>query len=61
METEIKRISTKDIITYLTEKFPECFSIKGPVKPLKVGIFQDLAEILSDDETVRKTRLRQAL
>jgi len=61
METEIKRISTKDIITYLTEKFPECFSIKGPVKPLKVGIFQDLAERLSDDDTVSKTRLRQAL
>ena len=61
METEIKRISTKDIITYLTEKFPECFSVKGPIKPLKVGIFQDLAEKLNDDETVSKTRLRQAL
>jgi len=61
METEIKRISTKDIITYLTEKFPECFSVKGPVKPLKVGIFQDLAEQLTEDETVSKTRLRQAL
>ncbi|MDX2370549.1 MAG: RNA chaperone ProQ [Colwellia sp.] len=61
METEIKRISTKDIITYLTEKFPACFSIKGPVKPLKVGIFQDLSEKLIDDETVSKTRLRQAL
>jgi len=61
METEIKRISTKDIISYLAEKFPECFSVKGPVKPLKVGIFQDLAEKLNDDETVSKTRLRQAL
>ena len=61
METEIKRISTKDIISYLTEKFPECFSVKGQVKPLKVGIFQDLSEKLSDDETVSKTRLRQAL
>jgi len=60
-ETEVKRTSTKDIIAYLTEKFPECFSIKGPVKPLKIGIFQDLAEKLSDDETVSKTRLRQAL
>ncbi len=60
-ETEIKRTSTKEIITYLTEKFPACFSIKGPVKPLKVGIFQDLAEKLGDDETVSKTRLRQAL
>ena len=61
METEIKRISTKDIITYLTEKFPACFSVKGQVKPLKVGIFQDLSEKLADDETVSKTRLRQAL
>ena len=61
METEIKRTSTKDIIAYLTEKFPECFSIKGAVKPLKIGIFQDLAEKLNDDETVSKTRLRQAL
>ena len=61
METEIKRISTKDIIAYLTEKFPECFSVKGQVKPLKVGIFQDLSEKLTDDETVSKTRLRQAL
>ena len=61
METEIKRTSTKDIIAYLTEKFPQCFSIKGPVNPLKIGIFQDLAERLKDDETVSKTRLRQAL
>jgi len=61
METEIKRTSTKDIIAYLAEKFPECFSIKGPVKPLKIGIFQDLAEKLNEDETVSKTRLRQAL
>lgn len=61
METEIKRTSTKDIIAYLTEKFPACFSIKGPVKPLKIGIFQDLAEKLNDDEAVSKTRLRQAL
>lgn len=61
METEIKRTSSKDIIAYLTEKFPQCFSIKGPVKPLKIGIFQDLAERLKDDETVSKTRLRQAL
>ena len=61
METEIKRTSTKDIIAYLAEKFPECFTIKGPVKPLKIGIFQDLAEKLNEDETVSKTRLRQAL
>ena len=59
--TETKRISTKEIIAYLAEKFPSCFSIKGPAKPLKVGVFQELAEQLVDDETVSKTRLRQAL
>lgn len=58
---ETKRTSTKEIIAYLAEKFPACFSIEGPAKPLKVGIFQDLSEQLADDETVSKTRLRQAL
>ncbi len=58
---ETKRISTKEIISYLAEKFPACFTIEGPAKPLKVGIFQDLATALAEDETVSKTRLRQAL
>lgn len=58
---ETKRTSTKEIIAYLAEKFPACFSVEGPAKPLKVGIFQELAEKLADDETVSKTRLRQAL
>jgi ProP effector len=58
---EVKRISTKEIIAYLAEKFPACFSMEGHAKPLKIGIFQDLAEKLIDDETVSKTRLRQAL
>jgi ProP effector len=60
-EVEVKRISTKEIIAYLAEKFPACFSIEGHAKPLKIGIFQDLAEKLAEDETVSKTRLRQAL
>ncbi|WP_448212992.1 RNA chaperone ProQ [Colwellia sp. MEBiC06753] len=58
---ETKRTSSKEIIAYLAEKFPACFSVEGPVKPLKIGIFQELAEQLSEDETVSKTRLRQAL
>ncbi|WP_448548715.1 RNA chaperone ProQ [Thalassotalea fusca] len=58
---ETKRTTTKEIIAYLVERFPACFSIEGPAKPLKVGIFQELAEALEGDETVSKTRLRQAL
>lgn len=61
VEAEVKRISTKEIIAYLAEKFPACFSIDGQAKPLKIGIFQELAEKLEGDETVSKTRLRQAL
>ncbi|MFT5755642.1 MAG: ProP effector [Alteromonadaceae bacterium] len=60
-KVETKRTSTKEIITYLVAKFPACFSVDGPAKPLKVGIFQELAEKLADDEVVSKTRLRQAL
>ena len=58
---ETKRTTTKEIIAYLVERFPACFSLEGPAKPLKVGIFQDLAQALEGDENVSKTRLRQAL
>ena len=40
---ETKAITTKEIIAALSEKFPLCFSIEGQAKPLKVGIFQDIA------------------
>jgi len=53
--------SSKELIAYLAEKFPACFNLKGAAKPLKIGIFQELAEQLADDENVSKTRLRQAL
>lgn len=58
---DTKPLNTKEIIAYLAEKFPACFSVAGQAKPLKVGIFQDLAEQLAEDEKVSKTRLRQAL
>ncbi|AHG74026.1 RNA chaperone ProQ [Mannheimia bovis] len=53
--------STKEVIGYLAEKFPLCFTVEGEVKPLKVGLFQELAEALKDDEKVSKTLLRQVL
>ncbi|MDE4006144.1 RNA chaperone ProQ, partial [Glaesserella parasuis] len=54
-------LSTKEIIAYLAEKFPLCFSLEGEAKPLKIGLFQDLVEALSNDEKISKTGLRQAL
>ncbi len=53
--------TTKEVIAYLSEKFPLCFSLEGEVKPLKIGLFQELAEALAGDETVSKTLLRQVL
>ncbi|WP_233113671.1 RNA chaperone ProQ [Aggregatibacter actinomycetemcomitans] len=60
--TEIQKLTNnKEIIAYLAEKFPLCFSIEGEAKPLKIGLFQDLSEALKDDERVSKTQLRHAL
>lgn len=56
-----KLTKSKDVIAYLAEQFPNCFSIKGDAKPLKIGIFEDLAKRLEDDDKVSKTRLRTAL
>lgn len=56
-----KLTKSKDIIAYLAEQFPECFSVSGDAKPLKIGIFEDLAARLADDDKVSKTRLRTAL
>ncbi|MDV6326926.1 RNA chaperone ProQ [Idiomarina sp. Sol25] len=56
-----KLTKSKDVIVYLAEQFPDCFTIKGDAKPLKIGIFEDLAKRLEDDDKVSKTRLRTAL
>lgn len=61
-QPEVQKLSgNKEIIAYLAEKFPLCFSVEGEAKPLKIGLFQDLAEALRDDERVSKTQLRHAL
>ncbi|MBR0574421.1 RNA chaperone ProQ [Pasteurella atlantica] len=60
-QTTKTTMSVKQTIAYLAEKFPLCFSIEGEAKPLKVGLFQDLALALEGDEKVSKTMLRQAM
>ncbi|WP_115718638.1 RNA chaperone ProQ [Gallaecimonas mangrovi] len=60
-ESSPKLPDTKAVIAFLVESFPNCFSIKGEAKPLKIGVFQDLAERLEGDERVSKTQLRVAL
>lgn len=60
-EQNQKLTTTKDVIAYLVTEYPACFSLTGDVKPLKVGIFQDLAEKLEPESPISKTQLRQAL
>ena len=61
METPEKFTNSKDVINFLAETFPACFSISGDAKPLKIGIFQELAARLGDDERLSKTLLRSSL
>ncbi|UPQ86798.1 RNA chaperone ProQ [Vibrio sinaloensis] len=61
MENTEKLKNSKEVIAYVAECFPKCFTLEGEAKPLKIGIFQDLAERLADDPKVSKTQLRAAL
>lgn len=61
MENSEKLKNSKEVIAYLAERFPKCFVASGEAKPLKIGIFQDLAARLEDDPCVSKTLLRTAL
>ena len=61
MENTEKLKNSKEVIAYIAECFPKCFTLEGEAKPLKIGIFQDLAERLTDDPKVSKTQLRAAL
>ncbi len=61
MEAPEKFSNSKEVIAYLAERFPNCFSTQGEARPLKIGIFQELAERLEDDERVSKTLLRSTL
>lgn len=60
-EQNSKAANVKEVLAYLVTQFPGCFSLTGEAKPLKIGIFQDLADKLQQDTTVSKTQLRQAL
>jgi ProP effector len=61
MDNPQKFSNSKEVIGFLVEQFPACFSNKGDAKPLKIGIFQDLAERLDNEERVSKTLLRSSL
>lgn len=61
MENQPKLNNSKEVIAFLAERFPQCFSAEGEARPLKVGIFQDLVVRLEGDMNLSKTQLRSAL
>ena len=61
MDSTNKLKDIKEVLNYLFTEFPACFKEKDGIKPLKVGIFKDIAERIEGDERVSKTQVRQAL
>lgn len=61
MENQHKLNTVKEVIAFLAERFPLCFSAEGEARPLKIGIFQDLVERVQGEENLSKTQLRSAL
>ncbi|MFS1537935.1 MAG: RNA chaperone ProQ [Candidatus Phlomobacter fragariae] len=61
MENQPKLNSSKEIIVFLVKRFPHCFIAEGEARPLKIGIFQDLVERLTEEDGISKTQLRSAL
>jgi ProP effector len=60
-EEIVKLKDVKQIIVYLAKEFPNCFTSEGEAKPLKIGIFKELAERVEPEGVVSRTQLRQAL
>lgn len=61
MENQPKLNSNKEVIAFLAECFPLCFTAEGKARPLKIGIFQDLVERVQGEHNISKTQLRSAL
>lgn len=61
MENQPKLNSNKEVIAFLAERFPLCFTAEGEARPLKIGIFQDLVERVQGEDNISKTQLRSAL
>jgi ProP effector len=61
MEPTNKLKDINEVLNYLYAEFPDCFKQKEGIKPLKVGIFKDIADRIEGDERISKTQVRQAL
>ena len=56
MENQPKLNSSKEVIAFLAERFPHCFSAEGEARPLKIGIFQDIEK---KDDDLSEAKLQE--
>ncbi len=61
-----KKHTVKDILAFLNQKFPKCFSLDNDkVKPVKLGIIEDIVVALGDevgsDKSFSKTTIRHGI
>jgi ProP effector len=61
MEEQQKLANSKEVLAFLAAEYPKCFSLDADAKPLKIGIFHDLAKRLEGDPRVSKRLLRMSL
>lgn len=61
MENQPKLNSSKEIISFLAQRFPQCFVAEGEARPLKIGIFRDIVSRITEEDGISKTQLRTAL
>lgn len=61
MENQPKLNSSKEIISFLAQRFPLCFIAEGEARPLKIGIFRDIVSRITEEDGISKTQLRTAL
>ncbi|MGN1392972.1 MAG: RNA chaperone ProQ [Succinivibrionaceae bacterium] len=61
MENVKKYSTVQEIVAFLAERFPNCFFSQGDCKPLKIGLFNEIAEVVaSENSDISKTVLRKA-
>lgn len=61
MEKQFQLTNNKEIIAYLAQLFPNCFTLEGEAKPLKIDIFEDILSRLDSNQELSKSKLRLAL
>lgn len=63
VQREKSREAVRHVLTWLSTTFPKAFNVEGAIRPLKVGIFEDILAHAEQHEGLpcSKSKLRKAL